>query len=54
MGFTIMHPSLGYEVAEDPAHRQPTFGAAPPLAAIVEVTEAIVRAAPRSSSPRRP
>lgn len=41
-GFVIMHPSRGYEVAEDPATRAPAFGAAPPLQAVVDVVDAVV------------
>jgi hypothetical protein len=44
-GFVIMHPSLGYEVAEDPHSRTPAFGAAPTLQAVVDVTASVLGAA---------
>jgi hypothetical protein len=43
-GFVIMHPSRGYEVAESPTDRAPSFGAAPPLPAIVDVVDVVLRA----------
>jgi SAM-dependent methyltransferase len=40
-GFFVAHPSCGSEVADAPAQRRPMLGAAPPLAAIVDLIEAI-------------
>jgi phosphopantothenoylcysteine decarboxylase / phosphopantothenate---cysteine ligase len=42
-GFILMHPSLGYEVAQEPTQRRPAFGAAPVLQAVVEVTVEVLR-----------
>ncbi|HQY60086.1 MAG TPA: flavoprotein [Polyangiaceae bacterium] len=41
-GFLIMHPSIGYEVAEAPERRAPAFGAAPPLQYVVDVIESVL------------
>jgi phosphopantothenoylcysteine decarboxylase/phosphopantothenate--cysteine ligase len=40
-GFWIARPALGYEVAEAPGRRQPAFGAAPPVQAVVDVISAV-------------
>lgn len=42
-GFIVMHPSMGYEVAEDPSKRTPAFGAAPTVQTVALVTEVVTR-----------
>jgi 2-polyprenyl-3-methyl-5-hydroxy-6-metoxy-1,4-benzoquinol methylase len=43
-GFLVMHPSIGYEVADRPDARQPMLGAAPPINALVDTIESVRRA----------
>jgi hypothetical protein len=42
-GFWVTYPCLGFEVAEEPEQRAPTLGAAPPVAFVVDMVEAICR-----------
>lgn len=41
-GFRIMHPSIGYEIAEPPAQRAPAYGAAPPIQYVADVIESVL------------
>lgn len=49
-GFIVVHSALGYEVAAPPGERAPRYGAAPPLGAVIDVVDAVLRhdAGPRS------
>ena len=42
-GFIVTHPSLGYEVAEEPSKRTPAFGGAPPVQTVAIITEVVLR-----------
>ena len=42
-GFIVAQPALGYEVARAPGEREPSLGAAPPLSAVIDLLEAVVR-----------
>ncbi len=42
-GFFVAAPSLGYEVAEPPGQRKPSFGASPPIAYVADIAESVLR-----------
>lgn len=42
-GFFVAHPACGIEVAEAPEERRPMLGASPPIAAVVDLIEAIAK-----------
>lgn len=47
-GFWLTRPTVGYEVADAPATRKPSFGAAPPVQVVADVVTAVFQT--RSSS----
>ena len=50
-GFFVALPSLGYEVAEPPADRKPSFGAAPPVAYVADIAESVLRVTSAQAAP---
>ncbi len=50
-GFVIAHPSFGFEVAETPSARAPSFGAAPPVQAVVEIARDLLQATRSDPAP---
>ena len=48
-GFHLAHPSLGFEVADEPAARKPSLGGAPPVVAVADLAGAILAQRPRMS-----
>lgn len=48
-GFHLAHPSLGFEVADEPAARKPSLGGAPPIVAVADLAGAILAQRPRTS-----
>lgn len=42
-GFLVVHPSFGWEAADAPDARVPSFGAAPPVQAVVEIARDVLR-----------
>lgn len=48
-GFDIAHPSLGFEVADEPSARKPSLGGAPPVVAVADLAGVILAQRPRTS-----